>query len=115
MFVGLRLDEGIYREGDTARMPGMFKELKLKRESPVTCLERTSSPTLLSLTLNKLLGGLQWEKDVLRAALQEDELSHQAENRLEERNTGARGRRTFQRSQQRHFQEALGAGSRGPE
>ena len=51
MFVGLRLDEGIYREGDKARMPGMFKELKLKRESPVTCLERTSSATLLSLTL----------------------------------------------------------------
>ena len=113
VFVGLRLDEGIYREGDKARMPGMFKELKLKRESPVTCLERTSSATLLSLTLNKLLGGLQQEKDVLRAALQEDELSHQAENRWEERNTGARDRRTFQRRQQRHFQQALGAGEQG--
>lgn len=59
----------------------MFKGLKLKGESPVTCLERTSSATLLSLTLNKLLRGLQREKDVLRAALQEDELSHQAKNR----------------------------------
>lgn len=43
-------------------MPGMFKGLKLKRESPVTCLERTSSATLLSLTLNKLLQGYNGRK-----------------------------------------------------
>ena len=53
---------GVYGEGDKARMPGMFKGLKLKRESPVTCLERTSSATLLSLTLNKLLQGYNGRK-----------------------------------------------------
>lgn len=62
--------------------------------------------------LNKLLGELEREKDVLRAALQEDESSCQAENRREERKTGARGRRTFQG---RCWGRAAVAAEKGPE
>ena len=73
-------------------MPGMFKGPELKSESPVTCLDRTSSATPLSVPWTSSWG-LEPEKD----ALQEGEPSCQAGNRWEERGTGARGRRTFHR------------------